>query len=292
MAAYVDKHFLGGLAGGVTGTVAAYPLDTLKVRLQSGCVAISHPSSISLLKTSYYTSDKFRTLFRGIGSPLLTLAPANALAFYIENQAMSYLQEETVRNHILAGAASGVFQTFLNSPTELIKIQMQINETRFKNSFSCGKYILEKHGMCGMRRGMLITLFREVPAFAGYFGMYDLMVNDVLGYQYGNAMMDDVKPFIAGGVAGMISWYVTYPVDCVKTRIQATDLSSGEKPRIRTVMRQIHKEGQMANDMMLRSAGMKATLIRAFICNSVTFGTVALVLKVYEQMGKDSLNVI
>ena len=61
---------------------------------------------------------------------------------------------------------------------------MQINETRFKNSFSCGKYILEKHGMCGMRRGMLITLFREVPAFAGYFGMYDLMVNDVLGYQY------------------------------------------------------------------------------------------------------------
>lgn len=26
---------------------------------------------------------------------------------------------------------------------------------------------------------------------------------------YGNAMMDDVKPFIAGGVAGMISWYVT-----------------------------------------------------------------------------------
>ena len=57
-------------------------------------------------------------------------------------------------------------------------------------------------------------------------------------------------------------------------------------------MRQIHKEGQMANDMMLRSAGMKATLIRAFICNSVTFGTVALVLKVYEQMGKDSLNVI
>ena len=235
MAAYVDKHFLGGLAGGVTGTVAAYPLDTLKVRLQSGCVAISHPSSISLLKTSYYTSDKFRTLFRGIGSPLLTLAPANALAFYIENQAMSYrvvfsdsgskmvesffllgsfsvvsghfgtfgghfqslltfscnfskttlyLQEETVRNHILAGAASGVFQTFLNSPTELIKIQMQINETRFKNSFSCGKYILAKHGMCGMRRGMLITLFREVPAFAGYFGMYDLMVNDVLGYQY------------------------------------------------------------------------------------------------------------
>ena len=25
----LDKHFIGGLAGGVTGTVAAYPLDTV-----------------------------------------------------------------------------------------------------------------------------------------------------------------------------------------------------------------------------------------------------------------------
>ena len=194
MSAYVDKHFLGGLAGGLTGTVAAYPLDTLKVRLQSGCVAIAQPSCTDLLKKSYYTSDKFRTLFRGIGSPLLTLAPANALAFYVENQAMSYLQEETVRNHIIAGAASGVFQTFLNSPTELIKIQMQIgDEKRFKNSLECGKSIFQKHGAFMFRRGMLITLFREIPAFAGYFGMYDLMVNDVLGYQYKGVQIFEEK---------------------------------------------------------------------------------------------------
>merc|ERR1712157_530279 len=105
----------------------------------------------------------------------------------------------------------------------------------------------------------------------------------------GNATFDDVKPFIAGGVAGMMSWYVTYPIDCIKTRIQATDLNSSEKPKIHKVIQQIHREGDMINDMMLRSAGMKATLIRAFICNSVTFGTVALVLKVYDTIGKDSL---
>ena len=51
----------------------------------------------------------------------------------------------------------------------------------------------------------------------------------------------------------------------------------------------LYKEGEMINDMMLRSAGMKATLIRAFICNSVTFGTVALVLKVYDTLGKDTI---
>merc|ERR1712073_54382 len=118
--------------------------------------------------------------------------------------------------------------------------------------------------------------------------MYDLMVNDVLGYQ-GNAIFDDIKPFIAGGVAGMMSWYVTYPVDCIKTRIQAADLNSSENPKICKVVRQIHKEGEMINDMMLRSAGMKATLIRAFICNSVTFGTVALVLKVYDTLGTDTI---
>lgn len=88
---------------------------------------------------------------------------------------------------------------------------------------------------------------------------------------YGNAIFDDIKPFIAGGVAGMMSWYVTrkdlkkrekikqknhnhksnthlqsffiYPVDCIKTRIQAADLNSGEKngggPKICKVVRQI-----------------------------------------------------
>lgn len=281
-----DKHFVGGFCGGITGTVAAYPLDTVKVRIQSGCLAIEQPSIRQVIKISYYTSDKFRALFRGIASPLVTLAPSNALAFYVENRVMKHLQDETIRNHVIAGAASGVFQAMINSPTELVKIQMQIDNTKFKNSFYCAKTIVSDHGLLKLRQGMLITLCREIPAFAGYFGAYDLIVNDVLNYQYGDAAFDDIKPFIAGGFAGMFSWYLTYPIDCIKTRIQAQDMSSKSKLTIRTVWKDLKAEGELKSDMYLRSAGMKATLVRAFICNSVTFGTVALVLQVWDKLGR------
>lgn len=85
----IDKHFIGGFCGGVSGTLAAYPLDTVKVRLQAGDAA-GHFSKAEksfdalklkdILKVSY--RHNLKQLFRGVASPLVTLAPANALAFY------------------------------------------------------------------------------------------------------------------------------------------------------------------------------------------------------------------
>jgi len=275
-----DKHFVGGFCGGITGTIAAYPLDTVKVRLQSGCIQVQPPTLREIIKVSFLTSDKFRHLFRGIASPLVTLAPSNALAFYVENRTMNYLQEESIKNHIVSGMVSGIGQALINGPTELVKIQMQVHETAFKNSFSCARQIVAEHGILKLSRGVTVTLCREVPAFGCYFGSYDVIVRDLLKYSGGDGIFDRIKPFIAGGFAGMISWYATYPIDCMKTRIQASGVT--EEVSLRKTWLDLRREGEMMNDMCLRSAGMRATLIRAFISNGFTFGTVALVLSLWD----------
>lgn len=283
----MDKHFVGGFCGGITGCVASYPVDTVKVRLQVGKLAMEGPTFRQVLTLSYYSSPTFRASFRGIASPLVTLAPSNAIVFFVENQVLNRLNGTSVRHHIVAGMAAGITQGVINSPTELIKIQMQVScSTKYKSSFECAKSIYREHGLRKFGTGFRSTLAREIPAFGIYFGIYEALLLSAGYDNQAHGISETLKPFVCGGVAGVGSWYLTYPIDCVKTRIQANNLDAKTGMSMRTAWQAIKKDGVMYDDMALRSGAMKATLTRAFIANGVTFGTVALFLKAWDRYGR------
>ena len=57
---------------------------------------------------------------------------------------------------------------------ELVKTQMQVGgQTSISGSL---RTILERGGPAGLARGLGVTLTREVPAFAAYFGSYELII--------------------------------------------------------------------------------------------------------------------
>jgi hypothetical protein len=57
---------------------------------------------------------------------------------------------------------------------ELVKTQMQVGgQTSISGSV---RTILERAGPSGLARGLGVTLTREAPAFAAYFGSYELIV--------------------------------------------------------------------------------------------------------------------
>jgi hypothetical protein len=57
---------------------------------------------------------------------------------------------------------------------ELVKTQMQVGgQTSIAGSV---RTILERAGPRGLARGLGVTLTREAPAFAAYFGSYELIV--------------------------------------------------------------------------------------------------------------------
>ena len=68
-----------------------------------------------------------------------------------------------------------------------------------------------------MFRGFLPTLLREVPAFSVYFASYELMTR-------GEEQVPTWRLLLAGGMAGTASWVLTYPVDVIKSRVQADGL--------------------------------------------------------------------
>ena len=76
--------------------------------------------------------------------------------------------------------------------------------------------IVKTSGYKGLARGLLTTIVREVPAFGLYFGSFEYLMRLLPDYKDYNPWV-----FTAGGLAGVISWVPTYPIDVVKSRLQA-----------------------------------------------------------------------
>lgn len=104
------------------------------------------------------------------------------------------------------------------TPIDLVKIQMQIKDSKYKSTFECLKDHAFKKGPTSLMRGLVITVLRETPAVAIYFTSYEMMTGEKKGKK---APVHQL--FLAGGVAGCLSWIFTYPIDVIKTKFQQND---------------------------------------------------------------------
>lgn len=90
----------------------------------------------------------------------------------------------------------GLGSALLTTPIEYYKIQKQ----------TFGKY----PSINTIPKGFTITFLRETIALNCYFNLYHYLEKP-LGV------------FVSGGIAGSMSWLLTYQIDTVKSRIQAGD---------------------------------------------------------------------
>ena len=70
---------------------------------------------------------------------------------------------------------------------------------------------------------------RDTPGFGIYFSAYEMFKRswgvsekDKIDHKYHGLQPSQVKLrlFLAGGFSGMITWFVCYPVDTLKTKLQ------------------------------------------------------------------------
>jgi solute carrier family 25 carnitine/acylcarnitine transporter 20/29 len=73
--------------------------------------------------------------------------------------------------------------------------------------------------------------------------------------------------FVSGGIAGVLGWLVTYPLDVIKSRIQ-TD--SFRKPQYSGILDCI-KKSHNQHGWRIFFKGLVTTLSRAFVVNGTTF---------------------
>ncbi|XP_025046994.1 mitochondrial basic amino acids transporter isoform X2 [Alligator sinensis] len=220
-------------------------------------------------------------LYKGIGSPMMGLTFINALVFGVQGNTLRALGKDTPLNQFLAGSAAGAIQCVICCPMELAKTRMQLQGTgeyklkskNYKNSLDCLIKIYRKEGLKGINRGMVSTFIRETPSFGFYFLTYDSLTR-YLGCEAEDSYIIP-KLLLAGGMSGIVSWLSTYPVDVIKSRLQADGVGgvAQYKGILDCIRKSYHDEG-----WRVFTRGLTSTLLRAFPVNAATFATVTVFL--------------
>ena len=239
------------------------------------------------------------------------MAVINAIVFGVHSSCMRLMQEKEQSQSLsknllkscLAGSAAGMVQTVICCPTELIKLRMQVqgigqekqrpvrslfgsssspsSSSSYHGPWETTKMIYRQEGYKGLNRGMVVTLWREVPAFGANFVTYDgLCWLSAAGLGKPVDQLGPVSLCIAGGFSGIMAWVISYPFDVVKSRIQV-DGVLGEKQY--KGMNDCFRKSYRTEGPRVFVKGLNSTMLRAFPVNAAIFCTVTLMLRYWQR---------
>jgi len=270
MASEAAKSFISGGCGGMAAVIVGQPMDMIKVQLQNQ--SVSNPMYTGTFDCAK-KNDCQRRLPRalsGVSAPLVGVAPIFALSFAGNNAGQQMVRSATGHTklsygeYFCAGMIAGVYSTVIMAPGERIKCLLQTDSTgKYKGMGDCAKQLYREGGLRNVYKGTVLTLMRDVPASGCYFGIYEVLKDQLT--PAGSTQMSTGAVLLAGGMAGMANWAVAIPPDTLKTRFQ-TDVT-GQYKGVADVYRSVIAEGGFKT--MFR--GFSAVMIRAFPANAACF---------------------
>ncbi|CCW64603.1 unnamed protein product [Phytomonas sp. EM1] len=203
--------------------------------------------------------EGWRCLYRGVTPPLIMVGTKRSIQFALWDALRANPRDEAspspsqphgievswlMGNPFLSGAIAGGAGTLIGCPLHVIKIQTQnITRAQSRNSLTSARQIFILEGMRGFYRGFRHHLLKDV-CFAGTFlGLYDTLKRHWLFFSNNN-----FAAFLPGATAAMITWTLLYPLDTIKTLVQA---------------RQEHLLYELCTDTRKLYCGLGAALIKA-----------------------------
>lgn len=130
-----------------------------------------------------------------------------------------------------AGGIAGAVSRTVVSPLERLKILMQIQSVgRDAYKLSVGQALAKmwrEEGWRGFMRGNGTNCIRIVPYSAVQFSSYNFYKRTFFEISPG-ADLSPFKRLVCGGIAGITSVFLTYPLDIVRTRLSIQSASFAE----------------------------------------------------------------
>eukprot|EP00455_Lapot_gusevi_P017333 TRINITY_DN1921_c0_g1_i2.p1 TRINITY_DN1921_c0_g1~~TRINITY_DN1921_c0_g1_i2.p1 ORF type:complete len:293 (+),score=35.48 TRINITY_DN1921_c0_g1_i2:98-976(+) len=271
---------VAGVLSGICQSVIIYPMDTLKVRLQTQKLspqsAVVYHNAIDCAK-KIFRNEGVRGYFRGMSSMLCTTPVCNAVLFAVYGQMQRLMHQwngsKTISaaQYWLCGGVAGGVGAYLYCPIEAIKVRMQMqyhlspNKLLYRNPIDCGLYIIKHDGVLALYRGLAATIWRDIPGTAAWYGSYEMVRTALAGGETPHILHN----MTAGSVAGAMYWVFAYPQDLVKSRLQTNPALAATAPRTWSLVRQVvAKEGWRG-----LYAGFSTCIVRSGPSSAVLFGS-------------------
>jgi len=181
---------LYGLLVGGSCIFVGYPLDTIKVRLQTGA-----KFSWKLLRNPY----------RGVLSPLACVVPSWSGNMVTYAAMLKLMNSDSMESVAIAGGISGLLYASICCPFEYLKCNTQRSGISLLEAFRAAP------SWPSLYRGFGVTLCRDV----GQAIMYYVSAEYCSRYT-------SINPFVCGIITGVAHCTVEFPFDTIKTRIQTT----------------------------------------------------------------------
>ncbi|KAG6020473.1 fumarase [Claviceps sp. Clav32 group G5] len=129
---------------------------------------------------------------------------------------------------VLAGFGAGVTESLLAvTPTESIKTTLiddrKAAKPRLRGFLHAVPIIARERGLRGFFQGFIPTTARQAANSATRFGSYTFLKQMAESYTAPGEKLGAVGTFAIGGVAGLITVFVTQPLDTIKTRMQSIE---------------------------------------------------------------------
>jgi len=164
-------------------------------------VTVGHPfdtAKVLLQNNRPWWGLSLSKYYKGWKFPLVASSMYNFTVFPVYERTLTF-----THNSFISGALAGFVVTPIIFGFEVGKIYQQTNQSLKPRDFYKSK-------------GIQMLYTREIIAMSTYFGMYNY------------CRERDLHPLISGGCAGLANWTLTYPLDVIKTRQIAQQVSVKE----------------------------------------------------------------
>lgn len=287
------RSFVAGLSAGMASTVAGYVPDTIKVRLQTQPLSepVRYKGALDCA-IRMVREEGTRSLFRGMSTPLMSRAIVNGMCFSTYTLLIKSLYPPSSEGRgvltaplplvFLAGGCAGAASALVASPTELIKVQMQLGIV-VGGPFHHVKVLINHSGIRGLLMlGMLPTVLRDFICMGTFFATTSEF-SRAIATRYPNSPVSHVAALLGGAMAGVAGWALCYPFDVWKSNVQQLFGVPKQHSTMQAMsFMNFFKERYKARGIRGFYSGLGPTLFRAIPVNATKFFAFDLVIRTFQ----------
>jgi len=233
------NSLISGYVAGSIGIAFGHPLDSLKVKLQTQAVNYIDESPPLQLRNA---ASRLKSLYAGIGPPLVTVGLLSSVNFTIYDSSRrhlfelfpspsrvgngsvepSYLTDDSFSNIALASLCSGFVVSLLSAPVQAIKVLQQVRPDLTLKESVRRIYSHKPSSVRNFFIGYPVHFVAEAPGRTVYFLSYEVVKRKQCEARGVSSLDATLSERIAAAVfSGVTCWASIYPFDCVRSQMLA-----------------------------------------------------------------------